>query len=166
MSSSILSAAVITVSDSCASGKRVDQSGPATSNFLKEHGFVVVAAEVIPDEQATIQEAIRDLATKAALIVTTGGTGIAPRDVTPEATRIVCNRLIEGIPERIRFEGGKKTKFAALSRGLCGVCGTSLVLNLPGSPKGAVESLEAVIDLLSHALQLVNGNTEHNERRS
>ncbi len=161
MSSSILSAAVITVSDSCASGERVDQSGPAVANFLKEHGFVVVAADVVPDEQAIIQKAIRDSAAKAALVVTTGGTGIAPRDVTPEATRIVCDRLIAGIPERIRFEGGKKTPFAALSRGLCGVCGTSLVLNLPGSPKGAVESLEAVIDLLPHALQLVNGNTEH-----
>jgi molybdopterin adenylyltransferase len=163
MSSSTLkpTAAVLTISDSCSRGERVDQSGPAVANFLKERGFVVVAANVIPDEQATIQRAILDSAAKAALVVTTGGTGIAARDVTPEATRAVCDRLIEGIPERIRFEGAKKTPSAALSRGLCGVCGRALILNLPGSPKGAVESLQAVIDLLPHALQLVGGNTEH-----
>ena len=163
MSSSTLkpTAAVLTISDSCSRGERVDQSGPAVANFLKERGFVVVAANVIPDEQATIQRAILDSAAKAALVVTTGGTGIAARDVTPEATRAVCDRLIEGIPERIRFEGTKKTPSAALSRGLCGVCGRALILNLPGSPKGAVESLQAVIDLLPHALQLVGGNTEH-----
>ncbi len=154
-------AAVITVSDSCSQGKRVDQSGPAVSNFLKERGFALVAAEVVPDEQVAIQKAIVDLAGKAALVVTTGGTGIAPRDVTPEATRAVCGRLIEGIPERMRYEGSKKTHLAALSRGLCGVYGRTLVLNLPGSPKGAVESLEAVIDLLPHALHLIAGSTGH-----
>jgi molybdenum cofactor synthesis domain-containing protein len=131
------------------------------SDLLKERGFVVVGAEIIPDEQAIIQRAILDSAKKAALVVTTGGTGIAARDVTPEATHAVCDRLIEGIPERIRFEGAKKTPFAALSRGVCGVCGRSLILNLPGSPKGAVESLQAVIDLLPHALQLVGGITQH-----
>jgi len=165
MSSSIRDAAVITVSDSCASGKRVDQSGPAVANFLREHGFNVVATEVVPDDQATIQKSILDLAGKAGMVVTTGGTGIAPRDVTPEATSAVCYRLIEGIPERMRSEGSKKGPFAVLSRGLCGVSGRSLILNLPGSPKGAVESLEAVIDLLPHALQLVNGNTEHEDKR-
>jgi molybdenum cofactor synthesis domain-containing protein len=164
MSSSIRDAAVITVSDSCASGKRVDQSGPAVSNFLREHGFNVVATEVVPDDQAAIQKSILDLTGKAGMVVTTGGTGIAPRDVTPEATSTVCYRLIEGIPERMRSEGSKKTPFAALSRGLCGVSGRSLILNLPGSPKGAVESLEAVIDLLPHALQLVNGNTAHEDK--
>jgi molybdopterin adenylyltransferase len=165
MSSSTLDAAVLTVSDSCANGSRVDQSGPAVSNFLKENGFVIASAAVVPDEQSQIQRAILKLTAIASLVVTTGGTGIAPRDVTPEATRAVCVRLIEGISERIRFEGSKKTPFAALSRGVCGVCGGSLVLNLPGSPRGAVESLQAVIDLLPHALQLVNGNTEHKEKR-
>jgi len=160
-----LTAAVLTVSDSCASGEGVDQSGPAVANFLKEHGFNVLATDVVPDDQAAIQKSILNLAGKAGMVVTTGGTGIAPRDVTPEATGAVCERLIQGIPERIRSEGSKKTPFAALSRGLCGVSGRSLILNLPGSPKGAVESLEAVIDLLPHALQLVNGNTAHEDKQ-
>jgi molybdopterin adenylyltransferase len=160
-----LTAAVLTVSDSCASGKRADQSGPAVANFLKERGFKVAGIQIVSDDQATIQKSILDLAGKAGMVVTTGGTGIAPRDVTPEATRAVCDRLIEGIPERMRSEGSKRTPFAALSRGLCGVCGTSLILNLPGSPKGAVESLESVIDLLPHALQLVNGNTAHEDKQ-
>jgi molybdenum cofactor synthesis domain-containing protein len=94
-------------------------------------------------------------------VVTTGGTGIAPRDVTPEATRAVCDRLLDGVAERMRSEGAKKTQFAVLSRGVCGVRGTSLVLNLPGSPAGAVESLEAVIELLPHAIGLLCGHTEH-----
>ena len=98
------------------------------------------------------------------MVVTTGGTGIAPRDVTPEATIAVCDRLIEGIAEQMRTDGMKKTRFAALSRAVCGVCGTSLILNLPGSPTGSVESLQAVIDLLPHALELIAGKTEHDGR--
>ena len=156
-----LTAAVITVSDSCSRGDRVDASGPAVARFLKERGFNLIATEIVADEQTAIQNVILELSTKCALVVTAGGTGVAARDVTPEATRAVCDRLIEGIPERIRFEGSKETPFAALSRGLCGVCRQCLILNLPGSPKGAVESLQAVIDLLAHALQLIGGNTEH-----
>lgn len=163
MSSSIpeLSAAVVTVSDSCARGERQDLSGPAVAEILKHHNFVVIAAEVVPDEQKEIQDAIWRLGRKARFVVTTGGTGIAPRDVTPEATRAVCDRLLEGIAERMRAEGSKKTPLAALSRALCGVRGTTLILNLPGSPAGAVESLEAVIGLIAHALQLLSGNTRH-----
>jgi molybdopterin adenylyltransferase len=95
------------------------------------------------------------------VIVTTGGTGIAVRDVTPEATMSVCDRLLPGIAEHIRAEGMKKTRFAALSRGVCGVRGKALILNLPGSPKGAAESLEAVADLLPHTMNLLSGNTDH-----
>jgi molybdopterin adenylyltransferase len=156
-----LTAAVITVSDSSARGERSDLSGPAVAEALSKAGFEVVATEIISDDQIPIQQAITRLAGKARLVVTTGGTGIAKRDVTPEATRAVCERLLEGVAEKMRFEGGKKTRFAALSRGICGMRGESVILNLPGSPAGAVDSLNAVIDLMPHALQLLIGNTKH-----
>ena len=121
--------------------------------------------EIVADEQPAIEAALRRLAASAHLVVTTGGTGIAIRDVTPEATRAVCTRLVEGIAERMRSEGAKKTPLAALSRGVCGICGTSLILNLPGSPKAAVESLQAVIELLPHALDLLQGKTSHTNEK-
>jgi molybdopterin adenylyltransferase len=154
-------AAVLTVSDSSARGERADLSGPAVADALRKRNFQVIATEVVPDEQTAIQKALAWFAAEARLVVTTGGTGVAPRDVTPEATRAVCERLLEGVAERMRSEGAKRTPFAALSRGLCGIRGKSVILNLPGSPAGAVESLEAVIDLLPHALQLLSGNTKH-----
>ena len=155
------SAAVVTVSDSCARGDRVDLSGPAVADALRKKNFSIVGTEVVADEQAEIEKAILYWAGEARLVVTTGGTGIAARDVTPEATRRVCHRLLDGVAERMRLEGSKKTPFAALSRGVCGVRGKSLILNLPGSPTGAIESLEAAIDLLPHALGLLSGKTEH-----
>lgn len=164
MSSSIpdtFRAAVLTVSDSCARGERNDASGPAVAHTLQEFHFTVVETRVVADDHGAIQKAIVDLARKAKLVVTTGGTGISARDVTPEATRSVCGRMLDGVSERMRREGEKKTPFAVLSRGLCGVCGTSLVLNLPGSPAGAVDSLQAVIDVLPHAIQILAGKTEH-----
>jgi molybdopterin adenylyltransferase len=156
-----LSAAVITVSDSCSRGERTDLSGPAVADVLKKHNFVIVGTVTVPDEQLVIQQAILSWLDRARLVVTTGGTGIAPRDVTPEATRGVCDRLLEGVAERMRAEGVKKTPLAALSRAVCGVRGESVILNLPGSPAGAVESLGSVIDLMPHALQLLSGNTRH-----
>jgi molybdopterin adenylyltransferase len=156
-----LSAAVITVSDSCSRGERTDLSGPAVADVLKKHKFAVVGTTTVPDEQAVIQQAIRSWVDRARLVVTTGGTGVAPRDVTPEATRAVCERILEGVAERMRSQGAKKTPLAALSRAVCGVRGKSVILNLPGSPAGAVQSLESVIDLVPHALQLLGGNTEH-----
>ena len=155
----VLTAAVLTVSDSSARGERADLSGPAVAEILNKQDFSVVAAEIVADDQPAIQEAIIRLAGQVRLVVTTGGTGIAERDVTPEATRAVCDRLLEGVAERMRFEGTKKTPLAALSRGVCGVRGKALILNLPGSPRGAGESLEAVIELLPHALALLSGNT-------
>jgi molybdopterin adenylyltransferase len=157
----ISTAAVLTVSDSSARGERADLSGPAVVDLLKQHNFQVVSTQIVADNQGAIRRVLIQLAGRARLVVTTGGTGIALRDVTPEATRAVCSRLLDGVAERMRSEGTKKTPFAALSRGVCGVRGKSLILNLPGSPKGAVESLNAVIDLLPHALQLLDGNTRH-----
>jgi molybdenum cofactor synthesis domain-containing protein len=154
-------AAVITVSDSCARGERADLSGPAVVEVLKKLGFRVVATRIVQDDSMQIQNALVHFALEVRLIVTTGGTGIAPRDVTPEATEAICDRLIEGVGERMRLEGAKKTKFAALSRGVCGVREKTLILNLPGSPSGAVESLEAVLDLIPHALNLLDGHAEH-----
>ena len=163
MSSSIpeFTAAVLTVSDSSSRGEREDVSGPTLVEALQNRNFKIVATEVIPDDRTHIENALLQLVEKARLVVSTGGTGLAERDVTPEATRAICERIVDGIAERMRLEGAKKTPFAALSRGLCGVRGQSLILNLPGSPKGAIESLEAVIDLLPHALQLLSGNTKH-----
>jgi molybdopterin adenylyltransferase len=154
-------AAVVTVSDSCARGERVDVSGPAVVEVLKQSGFRVVATRIVQDDSMQVQNALVHLALEARFIVTTGGTGIAVRDVTPEATEAICDRLIDGIGERIRSEGLKKTPFAALSRGVCGVRGKTLILNLPGSPGGAVESLGAVVELIPHALDLLDGKTEH-----
>ena len=159
---SVLTAAVVTVSDSCARGERKDASGPAVAQLLEKLQFSVVSREVVPDDEIQIQNLLICLAREVRLIVTTGGTGIAPRDVTPEATTKVCDRLVDGVAERMRSAGMKKTLFAALSRGACGVRGKSLILNLPGSPAGAVESLEAVAALLPHALELLCGKTEHN----
>ena len=156
-----LSAAVITVSDSCSRGEREDRSGPAIAKLLEDLKFIIAAREIVPDEKIQIQNLLIKLTREVRLVVTTGGTGLAPRDVTPEATRAVCDRVLEGIAERMRSEGAKKTPFAALSRGVCGVRGTALLLNLPGSPAGAVESLQAVADLIPHALELLSGKTAH-----
>src|SRR5260370_30291294 len=154
-------AAVLTVSDSCARGEGSDASGPAVARVLEEHHFTVIESRVVADDHGAIQKAIVELARKARLVVTTGGTGISARDVTPEATRSVCGRMLDGISERMRREGEKKTLFALLSRGLCGVCGTSLVLNLPGSPAGAVESLQAVVYVRPHASQIFGGASQN-----
>ncbi len=155
------STAVITVSDSCSHGEREDRSGPAVAQLLESLKVPVTTREVVPDDKIQIQNLLVRLAREMRLIVTTGGTGIAVRDVTPEATIAVCDRLIPGFAEKMRSEGAKKTPLAALSRGVCGIRGTALILNLPGSPAGAVESLQAVAGLIPHALDLLAGKTDH-----
>ncbi|HEY4931681.1 MAG TPA: MogA/MoaB family molybdenum cofactor biosynthesis protein [Terriglobales bacterium] len=157
----MMTAAVVTVSDSAARGERVDLSGPATTEVLRQHGFEVVMQQVVADDQQQIEDILAELAEQVQLVVTTGGTGIAERDVTPEATRAVCYKLIEGIPGKMRADGLAKIPYAILSRGVCGVRGRSLILNLPGSPKGAVDSLQSVIHILPHAIDLLAGKTGH-----
>jgi molybdopterin adenylyltransferase len=156
-------AAVLTVSDSSAWGERADVSGPAVADLLRQNGFEVTHQEIVPDDQPAIESALVRLSEQVQLVVTTGGTGIAARDVTPEATHAVCSKLIDGIPERMRAEGSQHTPFAVLSRGACGVCGRSLILNLPGSPNGAVESLRSILHILPHAIDLLAGKTGHDD---
>jgi molybdenum cofactor synthesis domain-containing protein len=154
-------AVVVTASDRCFSGEQADVSGPSVSKLLTEAGARVVATVIVPDELDEITAALRRAAASAELIVTTGGTGLAARDVTPEATLAVCDRLVPGLAELIRLEGARHTPFAALGRGVCGVVGSALVVNLPGSPSGAQSSLQTVLPLLPHALDLLAGETEH-----
>ena len=154
-------AIVITVSDSAFRGEREDLSGPAVAEALAERDFEIIGSATVPDEAAQLRDAILHAVNKANLVVTTGGTGIAVRDITPDVTKALCERLIEGIPERMRAEGAKHTPLAALSRAMCGTRGKTLILNLPGSPKGATESLAAVVDLLPHIINLLHGETAH-----
>jgi molybdenum cofactor synthesis domain-containing protein len=157
-------AAVLTVSDSCSRGERADISGPASADVLRQHGFDVTHQEIVSDDQPAIEAALVRLSEQVQLVVTSGGTGIAARDVAPEATRAVCSKLVDGIPEKMRWAGLAQTPFAILSRGICGIRGRTLILNLPGSPNGAVQSLQAVIEILPHAVDLLSGKTEHHHR--
>jgi molybdopterin adenylyltransferase len=154
-------AAVLTVSDGVAEGARRDDSGRAVARILEVAGFAVARREVVPDESGAIRAAISELAGGAALVVTTGGTGLGPRDVTPEATRSVIEREVPGLAEAMRAAGRASTPMADLSRGLAGDLGRALVLNLPGSERGAVESLEAVLPTIPHALELLAGRIAH-----
>jgi molybdopterin adenylyltransferase len=161
----MIRARVITCSDAAARGDREDRSGPAVRDLLEARGYAVDAVVIVADTIEFIATAIVD-ATEAGnrLVITTGGTGVAPRDITPEATMRVCDRLVPGFGELMRATSIQKTPMASLSRAQAATRGAALVVNLPGSVSGAVENLEAVMHLVPHALELLAGNTEHNER--
>ncbi|MFT5221967.1 MAG: molybdopterin adenylyltransferase [Glaciecola sp.] len=150
-------AAIVTCSDRVSRGEAQDGAGPVLRGMLEDAGYEVVEHTVVPDEQPQIEQVLRDLSSRddVALVVATGGTGFAPRDVTPEATRAVIDREAPGLAEAMRAAGRAVTPLADLSRGVCGVVGSTLVLNLPGSTKGATESLAAVLPILAHALGLL-----------
>ena len=156
-------AAVLTISDSVSAGDRTDRSGPAVRDRLEQLGWNVTVIEVIPDEVSEIGARLSTLSDGGQVdaIFTTGGTGIALRDVTPEATRIVVDREIPGLGELMRARGRESTPLAVLSRAVAGTRGKVLIVNLPGSPRGAVESLDAIVELVPHVLDLPEGRTEH-----
>lgn len=150
---------VLTISDSVAGGKAEDRSGPSVIARCRELGWEVVSSAVRADDRSAIEAFLKETADSNAadVILTTGGTGLGPRDVTPEATMAVVTRLIPGFSEHMRAEGARKTPRALLSRGVAGIRGHAIVVNLPGSPRGAVESLDAIAELLPHAVAILHG---------
>ncbi|MBI3300354.1 MAG: MogA/MoaB family molybdenum cofactor biosynthesis protein [Elusimicrobia bacterium] len=156
----LIRAAVLTVSDRSARGERPDAGGPAVAEAAARLGWRVVSKAVVADDRSVIAGQLKawcDGPEAPGLVLTTGGTGLGPRDVTPEATREVLEREAPGFSERMRREGERSTPLAALSRGVCGTRGSTLIVNLPGSPRGAVESLESVSGLIGHALAVMGG---------
>lgn len=156
-------AKILVLSDASARGERPDLSGPAVREVLETHHWEVIACEILPDDFDRIRARLAAWAggDDCDIILTTGGTGLAPRDVTPEATRAVIEKEIPGLAELMRSSGLAKTRRAALSRGVAGVRSGRLIVNLPGSPRGARESLESIIDLLPHAIDICQGRTRH-----
>jgi molybdopterin adenylyltransferase len=155
--------AILTVSDSVARGRREDLSGPALAQRCRELGWEVVCHAAVPDETEAIKKQLQTWADEkiASLILTTGGTGIAARDVTPEATRAILDRELPGMGELMRAKGLEQTRFSVLSRATAGTRGRSLIVNLPGSPRGALYSLDVIRNLVPHVIDLLAGRTEH-----
>ncbi len=155
----MIRAAILTVSDSCAQGKREDVSGQTIEDILVKGGFEVSEKRIVADEREAIVNELKVLSDVADInvVITCGGTGLGPRDVTPEATNSVCEKIVPGLCEIIRNEGFKKTKRAVLSRAVAGIRNKTLIINLPGNPKGVRESLEVILDVLPHAVEMMLG---------
>jgi len=151
--------AILTVSDSCALGRRQDASGPAIREILSAAGYEIGEERIVPDDRDGIVRELTRFSDEGGydLVFTTGGTGLGPRDVTPEATQAVCDRLVPGLGDLMRMEGLKKTRNAVLSRGVAGLRGRTLVINLPGSPRAVRECLEIILEVLPHALEMMHG---------
>ncbi|MBI4376955.1 MAG: MogA/MoaB family molybdenum cofactor biosynthesis protein [Elusimicrobia bacterium] len=154
-----LAAGILTVSDRCSRGEMRDDSGPALQSLIKSKGWSVARSGIVPDDRQAIERRLREWIDSEgiAVVLTTGGTGIGPRDLTPEVTRGLLDKELPGFGERMRLAGCEKTNLAALSRGLAGTRGRSLIINLPGNPRGAVDSLKAVLELVPHALAMLQG---------
>ena len=157
----MLSVGIITVSDRAFRGQYEDQSGPALAVFCERRGWKIAGTAIVPDEEALIGDKIVELAKSCSLVVLTGGTGIAERDVTPEAVRAVATKVLPGFGEVMRAKSFERFPHAILSRNMAAVVGRSLVIALPGSPKGAVECLEFVAEAIPHAIELLSGGQVH-----
>ncbi len=154
----MITVAVLTLSDKGSKGEREDLSGPAISEMLKLVGAEVRLSEILPDEKELIKNKLMELSGKVDLILTTGGTGLSPRDVTPEATMEVIDREVPGIAEAMRAEGVRKTSRAMLSRAVAGVRGKALIITLPGSPRAVKENLAVILDVIPHAVEKIKGD--------
>lgn len=159
----MIRAVVLTISDSTCAGTREDLSGPELAGLCESQGWTVVHRQALPDEAAQISESLVEWSPRCELILTTGGTGVATRDVTPEATKAVLEKELPGLGEMMRTAGLKYTRRAVLSRGVAGTRGRCLIVNVPGSPKGARQSMDAILDLVPHIVELLSGNTAHPE---
>jgi molybdopterin adenylyltransferase len=162
----VLKAAIITISTKGAAGKRADESGPAIREALEAAGIKVVHTKLVSDGVTPVGNAIREASQKANVVITSGGTGLSPNDMTPEATRRVIDREAPGIAEALRARSLSKTPHGMLSRGVAGTLGQALIVNLPGSPKAARESLEVLIPVLPHAIELLAGESGEGGHRN
>jgi molybdenum cofactor synthesis domain-containing protein len=151
--------AILTVSTSCFRKEREDKSGKVLEEICKDFGFKILKKEIVPDDKNLIRNKLKSCCDKlkADVVLTTGGTGLGPFDITPEATFEISERIVPGISELMRIEGIKKTKRASLSRGISGIRGKTLIVNLPGSPEGAIESINAILEIIPHAIKMIHG---------